>query len=72
MATSVSGFIRNLTRYRWINFTEKEGNMRGGGESWVSLEKEGLIEGRQAYPLSSKALTIMDYLIGKDKKCIHY
>ena len=66
MASNVSGFIRDLTRERWIHFSEKEGNMR---EEKLFKEKEKVgkmrrMEGAgvQAYPVSSKTLTIIEYL----------
>ena len=54
MASNVSGFIR--FDQKWINFREKK--ERGGIEG----------AGVQAYSISSKTLTIMECLSGKEER----
>ena len=50
--------LRDLTRQRWINFSEKEGNMRKG-EVRPEVQADSVL---------SNTLTIMQYLNGKRKK----
>ena len=65
MPSSVSGFSRDLTRHRWINFREK---YEVGGKVLRKLEMKGEGVGVQAYPISSKILTTMEYLNRKEEK----
>ena len=64
--SSVSGFIRDLTRQRLINFNEKEANVSGRDIGNERGEMKG-VRG-QAYPVLSKTLTIMECLNGEEKE----
>ena len=58
VSSNVSGFFRDFIRQMWINFSE--GKERGRME----------VAGIQADSVSSKILSIMDYLSGKEERQI--
>ena len=67
MASSVSASHQRFDQIE-INFSEKEGNMSGQSFFFFEKTKEEMKrKGAQAYLVSLKSLTVMEYLNGKGK-----
>ena len=65
LSSNLSGFIRDLTREGWINFSEKgRDEKKKEGKKTVRWKRTGV----RAYPASSKTLTIIAYHSGKEER----
>ena len=64
----LENFLRDLTGRSWINFYEKEGNMGERGLFRRKRKRKCRVAWVCGYPVSSKTLTVMEYLKRKGKK----